>query len=99
MSPQTLLVLTVAVSLFNGLASPLLGLVFVLWPLWYPAVITPVPELIFYGASLIVATATLLVAALPAALAERLGAPAAAAAMVGLGGAVLITLAGLLMRP
>lgn len=73
MTPQTLFVIAVGLSLLNGLQSPALGIVFGLWPLWYPPAITPVPELIFYGASLIIATATLLIAALPAAIAERLG--------------------------
>lgn len=99
MAPRTLLVLTVATSLFNGLASPLLGLVFVLWPLWYPPVITPVPELIFYGASLIVATATLLASAIPAAIAERAGASSPAAGAVWLAAAVALTLLGLALRP
>lgn len=71
MQPQTLFVLVVAASLANGLTSPALGFVFALWPIWLPEVIQPVPEVIFYGASLIIATGTLLVAALPAAIAER----------------------------
>lgn len=98
MSAQTLFVLTVATSLANGLVSPLLGLAFALWPLWYPPAITPVPELVFYGASLIVATATLLTSAVPAAVAERRGASPAATGAVWLGGAVALTLIGLLAR-
>jgi hypothetical protein len=71
MQPQTLFVLVVVASLANGLTSPALGLVFALWPIWLPEIVHPAPEIIFYGASLIVATATLLAAALPAAVAER----------------------------
>lgn len=71
MQPQTLFVLAVAASLANGLTSPALAFVFALWPIWLPEIVQPTPEIIFYGASLIVATATLLFAALPAAFAER----------------------------
>jgi hypothetical protein len=98
MSPQTLFVLTVATCLVNGLTSPLLGLVFALWPLWYPPVVTPVAELVFYGASLIVATATLLASAVPAAVVDRSGASPAATNAAWLGGAATLTLMGLVAR-
>jgi heme/copper-type cytochrome/quinol oxidase subunit 3 len=95
MSPQTAFVLTVAASLLNGLVSPALGPVFGLWPLWYPQAITPVPELVFYGASLIVSTATLLVSAVPAAIAERAGLKLERAMLVWLGAAALLLVLGL----
>jgi hypothetical protein len=72
----------------------MLGLVFGLWPLWYPPVITPVQELIFYGASLIVATGTLLLSALPAAVAERAGLPLQQTMWLWLAGAGLLALLG-----
>ncbi|NKC33005.1 hypothetical protein [Falsiroseomonas selenitidurans] len=94
MSPQTLFLVTMSASLLNGMVSPATGLVFGLWPLWYPQVVTPVQELIYYGASLIVATATLLSAAIPAAIAERLGAGPVATMGFWAGGAALLLLLG-----
>jgi len=98
MPPRTLFLLTVATSLINGLTSPALGLTFALWPLWYPQVVTPVAELVFYGASLIVATATLLLAAVPAAMAERAGASPVVTNAVWLAGAALLTIGGFAAR-
>ncbi len=98
MEPRTLFLLTVAICLTNGLTSPALGIVFALWPLWYPQAVTPVPELVFYGASIIVSTATLLVAAVPAAAAERAGASPRHTQAVWLAGAAALTLAGLVPR-
>jgi hypothetical protein len=95
MTPQTLFLLTISLSLANGLFSPMLGPVFALWPLWYPQAITPVPELIFYGASLIVATGTLLVSAVPAAVAERSGLGLDRAMWVWLAGAAVLLLLGM----
>ena len=94
MAPQTVFVFVVALSLLNGLMSPLLGPVFGLWPLWYPQAVTPVPELVFYGASLIVSTATLLVSAVPAAIAERAGLPLGRAMWVWAAGAGALLLLG-----
>jgi hypothetical protein len=98
MTPQTLFTLTVAVSLVGGLTSPLLLLMTALWPIWYPPVLEPAGPLIFYGASLIVSTFTLLASAVPAALAERMGVSATAAMQVWLGGAALLTGLGVLAR-
>lgn len=98
MTPQTLFALTVAASLANGLLSPALGLVFALHPLWLPEIVPRVPELVFYGASLIIATGTLLLSAIPAALAERFGASEAAAMRLWLAGAALLTGLGVLAR-
>ena len=91
------LLATVAACLVNGLVSPMLALVWHLHPVWMPEMLRPSRESVFYGASLMVATATLLLSALPAALAERLGglSPTATNA-VWLGGAVGLVLLGLL---
>lgn len=78
MQPQTLLVTVVALSLFNGLFSPVLVLVYRAVPLWLPYLFPGLSELlivsefVFYVASLIVATTTLFVSGVPAALVERL---------------------------
>lgn len=94
MTPQTLFLIAMSASLLTGMTSPATGLVFGLWPLWYPQVVTPVQELVYYGASLIVATATLLSAAIPAAIAERLGASERATMALWAGGAALLLLLG-----
>lgn len=73
MTAQGLFVATVAACLVNGLVSPTLALVWQLHPVWMPEMLPPTRESVFYGASLIVSTATLLLSAVPAALAERLG--------------------------
>jgi len=72
MTPQGLFVATVAVCLLNGMFSPMLPLVFRLFPVWLPEIVPPTREIVFYGAALIVSTGTLLLAAVPAAVAERL---------------------------
>ncbi|MGE0153318.1 MAG: hypothetical protein AB7R90_11935 [Reyranellaceae bacterium] len=78
MSPQTLLVAVVALSLFNGLFSPMVVIAYRTVPLWLPYLFPGISELVivsefvFYVASLIVATTTLLVSGVPAALVERL---------------------------
>ncbi|MBR0683428.1 hypothetical protein GXW74_23280 [Roseomonas eburnea] len=98
MPPQTLFTLTVAVSLLAGLSSPALALVFALYPLWLPEIFPRTTEVVFYGASLIVATATLLAAAIPAAVAERLGASLATAMRIWLAAAAALAGLGILAR-
>jgi hypothetical protein len=59
------------ISLINGLVSPLLTVVMALAPVWMPEIVPMTGETVFYGASLIIAFATLLIAGVPAALYER----------------------------
>ena len=73
MNPQNLFVIIMALCLVNGLISPILPIVWSLHPVWLPEMVRASNEVIFYGASLIVSTATLLLAAVPAAICERLG--------------------------
>ena len=73
MNPQNLFVIIMALCLVNGLISPMLPIVWSLHPVWLPEMVRASNEVIFYGASLIVSTATLLLAAVPAAISERLG--------------------------
>jgi hypothetical protein len=56
----------------NGLFSPYLDLVVALAPLWVPTWLTGSPSALFYTASLLTATTTLLASGIPAAIAERL---------------------------
>jgi hypothetical protein len=95
MTPQNLFVATVGLCLVNGLISPILGLVWVLHPVWMPEMVPLTNETVFYGASLLVSTATLLLSAVPAAIAERLGLPIEKAMWIWLGGAGLLVLLGL----
>ncbi len=71
MTPRNLFMATLVVSLLNGLASPLLPLLFILAPIWMPEFAPATDEVRFYGASLAVSFGTLLVAGVPAALFER----------------------------
>lgn len=72
MSPYTLFVLTLGVCAVNGMFSPLLRLAIPvmigLMPEWFPATVSWV----LYFASIFVATLTLVIAGIPAALYERL---------------------------
>ncbi|MDF3072508.1 MAG: hypothetical protein K0S54_175 [Alphaproteobacteria bacterium] len=77
MSPQSLLLAVVALSLFNGLFSPFLVIAYRAVPLWLPYLfpgisnLVIVAEFVFYIASLAIATSTLLISGVPAALTER----------------------------
>jgi hypothetical protein len=73
MSPQSLFIVIVCVCLVNGLISPVLPIIWSLYPVWLPELVRPNNEVVFYGASLILSTATLLLSAVPAAIAERAG--------------------------
>ncbi|MCZ8149180.1 MAG: hypothetical protein O9325_15210 [Roseomonas sp.] len=95
MTPQNLFVATMGLCLVNGLISPMLGLVWMLHPVWMPEMVPLTNETVFYGASLLVSTATLLLSAVPAAIAERLGLPLEKAMWIWLGGAGLLVLIGL----
>lgn len=101
MSPGNLFVATVAVCLVNGLVSPILPLVFALHPVWLPELLQPTIEMVFYLASLMVSTGTLLLSGVPAALVERFTRatePRELAMAVWLGSAALLTLPGLASR-
>lgn len=98
MTRENLFVFTVGACLVHGLVSPALLYVVFFHPVWLPEMLPPTAEFVFYGASLIVSTATLLVAAVPAAVAERLGVGLDTAMRIWLAGALLITGLGLLAR-
>lgn len=100
MTPQNLFVATVATCLLNGMMgmiSPTLPLLIVwhLHPVWLPELLPPTKEVVYYGASLIVSTATLLLSAVPSAIAERLGLSLQGAMGVWFGSALLLVLLGL----
>jgi hypothetical protein len=95
MTPQNMFVATVALCLVNGMISPVLPIMMALWPVWLPEMVRPSNETVFYGASLLVSTGTLLLSAVPAALTERSGLGLGPAMWVWLGGAGALVLLGL----
>jgi hypothetical protein len=71
MDRNQLYALILGLATVNGMFSPYLDLVVALAPLWVPTWLTGSPSALFYTASLLTATTTLLAAGIPAALAER----------------------------
>lgn len=65
------LVLVLGVAMLNGLFSPARLAIFLLYPLWYPWFMPASPNLLFFFSSLLVATFTLMIAGVPAAIYER----------------------------
>lgn len=102
MTPQGLFVLTVGVSLTGALVHMLGGsllfiIVFQTAPLWWPEIFGFHPPVLAYAASLLIATATLMLGGVPAALVERATratAPAAPAMWTWLAGTITVTLLG-----
>jgi hypothetical protein len=66
------LVGAVAVAIVNGIFSPYLLSVFLFYPLWYPGWAPVVTEAVVSVASILLATITLMVAGIPAAISERI---------------------------
>lgn len=95
MNEQGLFVATVAAAMYNGIFSPLSFVVFQWAPAWMPGFVPFSVATALYGSSLIVATATLLIGGLPAALYERyrrLPASSSTSCLIWLIGAILLTL-------
>ena len=69
---QTGLVFVLGIAMLNGLFSPALRIVVLFAPVWYPALLPQVASLLFLLSSLLVATFTLMIAGVPAAIYERL---------------------------
>lgn len=65
------LAIIVALAILNGIFSPALIAVFALYPVWYPSFLPAMLPLLFLLSSLIVATLTLMIGGVPAALYER----------------------------
>lgn len=72
MSREQLVVLVALTCILNGIFSPWVFVAVGFAPAWLPSFIPYEPGALFYGASLLISTMTLLVSGLPAALAERL---------------------------
>jgi hypothetical protein len=103
MTPQGLFVGVMAVAMAGALLHMLGGsmlflIVFTTAPLWWPEVFGYHAPVIAYASSLLMATATLMLAGVPAALVERLtraSEPGAPAMWTWLCFTILFTLAGL----
>ena len=71
MTRHQIFAVALGLSTVNGMFSPYLDFVLALSPLWMPNWMPGSPGLLFYAASMLTATTTLLVSGIPAALAER----------------------------
>lgn len=71
MTRNQALALILGLSAVNGMLSPYLDFVVAMSPLWMPTWMSGMPGVLFYAASLLTATTTLLLSGVPAALAER----------------------------
>ncbi len=100
-APRYLIVATVVLAILNGIMSPFLLSVFVLYPLWYPNWAPVDQTTVVTLSSLILSSVMLMVTGVPAALYERLvgkgttSVTSAAIWLVCMGIATLPTLPGL----
>ncbi len=93
--PQNSIVVIVGLAILNGIYSPVLLMVFALQALWYPFFLPPMLPLVFMLSSLILATLTLMVGGVPAALYERLaggGRTSFVSGLIWLAGVAVLTL-------
>ena len=91
------LVPVMAVAIVNGIFSPWVLMVFLLYPVWYPAWAPPSSQIVYMTSSLILSTMTIMLAGVPAALYERWSAHPSGGVVssLWLAGAVLLTLPAL----
>jgi hypothetical protein len=99
MTPHTIFVAILGITLLNGFVSPIIPLVFIMAPIWLPEFVPPTRIVLLYGTSLIVSVATLVVSSVPAGIFERLTGREESdqtSMLVWLGAALLLTVPGLL---
>ncbi|MCO5156972.1 MAG: hypothetical protein M9945_09505 [Aquamicrobium sp.] len=91
------LVPIMAVAIVNGIFSPWLLAVFVLYPIWYPAWLPQYAQLVYMASALILSTLTIMVSGVPAAIHERIsgGANPALTTSLWLAGALVLTVPAL----
>ena len=70
------LVPVMAVAIVNGIFSPWVLMVFLLYPVWYPSWAPAYAQIVYMCSALILSTLTIMLAGVPAALYERLSARA-----------------------
>jgi hypothetical protein len=98
MSPQTIFIAILGITLLNGFVSPIVPLVFIMAPIWLPEFVPPTRIVLLYGTSLIVSVTTLMLSAVPAGIFERLTGREETdqtSMFIWLGAAILLTLPGL----
>jgi hydrogenase/urease accessory protein HupE len=71
MTMRTWLGLTLIISMLNGIFSPFTLFVFITYGVWYPWFLPQLPQAVYFAASLIVSTLTIMTSGIPAALYER----------------------------
>lgn len=91
------LIAAMALSIVNGIFSPWVLAVFVLYPVWYPGWAPTYAQFVYMGSALILSTLTLMLAGVPSALYTRLSANPSAqvAGLIWIAGALLLTLPAL----
>lgn len=72
MDRETSIFVLVAIAIANGIFSPFLIVLVAVMPAWYPGFLPVSPNMVFYLASLICSTLTLMLSGVAAALFERL---------------------------
>ncbi|WP_341911385.1 hypothetical protein [Ferrovibrio terrae] len=98
MSPHTIFIAILGITLLNGFVSPIVPLVFIMAPVWLPEFVPPTRIVLLYGTSLIVSITTLMLSAVPAGIFERLTGREETdqtSMFIWLGAAILLTLPGL----
>ena len=91
------LIPVMAVAIVNGIFSPWVLAIFVLYPVWYPFWLPQYAQFVYMASSLILSTLTIMMAGVPAALYERLSTQArpVVVASIWLAGTVMLTLPAL----
>jgi hypothetical protein len=94
---SNILVPVMAVAIVNGIFSRWTAIVYVLYPVWYPSWAPAWSQAVYLVSALILATLTIMVSGVPAALYERLAAAPrpTITATIWVIGAVLLTLPAL----
>jgi len=92
-----MLVPIMAVAIVNGIFSPFVLVVFVLYPVWFPSWAPAYSQVVYMLSALILSTLTIMLAGVPAALCERLSRAArpAAVGLIWLAGVTLLSLPAL----
>jgi hypothetical protein len=90
---RNMLVPVMAVAIVNGIFSPWVLVVFVLYPVWFPNWAPAQAQIVYMFSALLLSTLTIMLAGVPAALWERLSPKArpAAVGLIWLAGATLLT--------
>jgi len=91
------LVAVMAIAIVNGIFSPWVVLVFVLYPVWYPGWLPQYAQLVYMTSALILSTLTIMVSGVPAAIHERISKKTnpAMTASLWVAGALLLSLPAL----